>query len=117
KKDLKFTICVPTYNGGSFIGETLKSILAQDFQNYKIIISDDDSTDNTIDVIKSFGDEKIEVFKNKENLGYGKNLEVLRKLAKGDVLFLMGQDDILGKGALSKTHNAFLLDEDIGAVT
>jgi glycosyltransferase involved in cell wall biosynthesis len=114
---LEFTICIPTYNGAPFIGETLKSILAQDFQNYKILISDDNSTDNTIEVIKSFWDRRIEIFKNKQNLGYGKNIEVLRQLAKGDVLFLMGQDDVLLKGALSKTCNAFLLDQDIGGVT
>ena len=117
KKDLYFVICLPTYNGASFVGQTLKSILAQDFQNYKIIISDDNSTDNTIDVIKSFRDKRIEIFKNKENLGYGRNLEVLRKLAKGDILFLMGQDDILGEGALLKTYNAFLSDENVGVVT
>lgn len=117
KNNLTFTICIPTYNGASFIGETLKSILSQGFQNYNIIISDDNSTDNTIEVVKSFGDQRITVFKNKQNLGYGKNIEVLRQLAKGDILFLMGQDDLLLKGALSKTYNAFLLGEEIGAVT
>jgi glycosyltransferase involved in cell wall biosynthesis len=117
KESLEFIICIPTYNGASFIGQTLKSILTQDFQNYKIIISDDYSMDNTIEVVNSFRDGRIEVYKNKENLGYGKNLEVLRKLAKGDVLFLMGQDDILSKDAILKTYNAFLLDEDIGVIT
>ncbi len=117
KKELYFIICIPTYNGASFIGPTLQSILAQDFQNYKIIISDDNSIDNTIDVVKTFKDERIKIFENKENLGYGKNLEVLRKQAKGDILFLMGQDDILREGALSKTHSAFLSDENVGVVT
>jgi glycosyltransferase involved in cell wall biosynthesis len=117
KSNLEFSICIPTYNGESYIGETLKSIFNQDFQNYEIIISDDNSTDHTIEVIKSFKDERIKIFKNKENLGYGRNLEVLRKLAKGDILFLMGQDDILGNSALSKTCNAFLLDADVGVVT
>ena len=41
----------------------------------------------------------------------------MKKLVKGDIIFLMGQDDILAKNALSKTYNAFLLDEDIGVVT
>ncbi len=116
-KDLDFTICIPTYNGSTLIGETLKSILAQDFKNYKILVSDDNSTDDTVNVVKSFNDSRIEVYKNQLNLGYGKNLEVLRNLAKGDILFLMGQDDVLCKGALRKTNNAFLLSEDIGAVT
>jgi len=117
KDDLKFVICMPTYNGESCIAETLKSILSQSFQNFTIVVSDDASTDKTIDVIKSFADKRIQIHKNARNLGYGRNLEVLRKLAKGDILFLMGQDDILSKDALWKTYNAFLLSEDVGVVT
>jgi len=117
KKNLKFSFCIPTYNGSQWIGETLKSILSQSFQDFEIIVSDDCSTDKTIEVIKKFKDKRIKIYKNKKNLGYGKNLQILRKLIKGDVLFGMGQDDILLEDALLKTHNAFLLGEEIGAVT
>lgn len=117
KKDLKFIIGIPTYNGARIVGETIKSILSQSFQNFEIVISDDCSKDNTVEVIKRFKDKRIKVYKNEKNLGYGKNLQVLRKLVKGDILFLMGQDDILLKDALLKTYNAFLLGEEIGVVT
>jgi len=116
-KKLKFSICIPTYNGGKWIKETLESILFQSFQNFEIIISDDCSKDNTVEVIKTIRDKRINIHQNKINLGYGKNLQVLRRLAKGDILFLMGQDDILLKDALMKTHNAFMLGEEIGLVT
>ncbi len=115
--DLKFSICIPTYNGAFWIKETLQSILSQSFQNYDITISDDNSIDNTLEIIKSFYDKRIKIFKNEKNLGYGKNLQVLKRLASGDILFLMGQDDILLKDALLKTYNAFLLGAEIGAVT
>ena len=82
KEELKFTIGIPTYNGASLIKETLKSILSQGFQNFEIIISDDCSKDNTIEVIKKFKDKRIKTHRNEKNLGYGKNLQVLRKLAK-----------------------------------
>ena len=108
---------MPVYNNASLIGETIKSILSQSFQDFEIIISDDCSTDDTIEVIKKFKDKRIKIYRNKKNLGYGKNLQVLRKLIKGDILFLMGQDDILLKNALLKTYQAFLLGEEIGAVT
>jgi len=49
---LKFSICIPIYNGALWIGETLKSIFVEDFKDYEIIISDDNSTDNTIEVFK-----------------------------------------------------------------
>ncbi len=118
KSELKFTIAIPTYNGASWIGETLQSILSQSFQNFEIIISDDCSSDNTLEVISSFKDPRIKIHSNEKNLGYGKNLRVLQKLAQGgDILFLMGQDDILLKDALQKTHDAFLLDEEIGVIT
>jgi len=116
-KKLKFSICMPTYNGSQWIKETIKSILSQSFQDFEIIVSDDCSKDDTVEVIKKLKDKRIKIHQNKVNLGYGKNLQVLRKLAKGDILFLMGQDDILLKDALLKTHNALLLDEDIGVVT
>ena len=117
KRKLKLTIGMPVYNNASLIGETMKSILSQSFQDFEIIISDDCSTDDTIEVIKKFKDKRIKIYRNKKNLGYGKNLQVLRKLIKGDILFLMGQDDILLKNALLKTYQAFLLGEEIGAVT
>lgn len=117
KKKLKFSICMPTYNGSSWIEETLKSILSQSFQNFEVIISDDCSKDKTLEVIKKFKDKRIRIYRNQKNLGYGKNLQVLKKLAKGEILFLMGQDDILLKDALLKTYNAFLLGEEIGVVT
>lgn len=116
-KKLKFSICIPTYNGSQWIGETLKSILSQSFRDFEIVVSDDCSKDNTVDVIKEFKERRIKIHQNKINLGYGKNLQVLRKLAEGDILFLMGQDDILLKDALLKTYNAFLLGEEIGVVT
>ena len=114
---LKFSICIPTYNGAKVIGETLRNILSQSFQNYEIIIVDDRSKDDTENVVKSFKDKRIKFFKNKVNLGYPKNLEECRKKATADIIYLMGQDDILGKDALLNTYKAFMISKDIGAVT
>ncbi|MGB9911210.1 MAG: glycosyltransferase [Microgenomates group bacterium] len=119
KFNLKFSILMPVYNGEKVISPTLKSILSQSFDNFELIISNDCSTDNTIKVIKEFQkkDRRIKLFLNKKNLGYSKNLEKLRKKAKGDIIYLMGQDDILAKDALLKTYQAFQISEEIGAVT
>jgi glycosyltransferase involved in cell wall biosynthesis len=114
--DLKFSILIPVYNGAEVIGDTLRSLLSQSFQNFEIIVQDDASSDDTIKVIKSFNEPRIKVFRNEKNLGYSKNLDSLRKYAAGDIVYLMGQDDILGQDALLNTYNAFKLSEDIGAV-
>jgi len=114
---MKFSILIPTYNGAMVIGDTLKSILSQGLTGYEIIIQDDASTDNTEDVISAFNDSRIKFFQNLKNLGYPGNLEEARKKATGDVIYLMGQDDILGVDALENTRKAFQDSEDIGAVT
>jgi glycosyltransferase involved in cell wall biosynthesis len=114
--DLKFSILIPTYNGALVIGDTLRSILSQSFQNFEIISQDDASTDNTVEVVKAFNDPRITIFKNEKNLGYPGNLESLSKKGTGEIIYLMGQDDILSAGALADTYQAFKISDDIGAV-
>ncbi len=114
---LKFSILLPVYNGEDILGDTLRSILSQSFTDYDLIIGDDVSTDGTVGLIKSFSDPRINLFVNKKNLGYPGNLEACRQKASGDILYLMGQDDILRKGLLQDTHDIFAKNEEIGAVT
>jgi glycosyltransferase involved in cell wall biosynthesis len=116
-KDLKFSILIPTYNGGDVLGDTLRSILSQNFTNYEIIVNDDSSSDNTEKIASSFCDSRITFYRNEKNLGYPGNLEQARKRAKGEIIYLMGQDDILAKDALLDTYQAFKSSPDIGAVT
>jgi len=116
-KGLKFSILIPAYNGEEVIGETIRSILSQSFKDYELLIQDDASIDNTEGALKYFRDKRIKYFENKQNLGYTKNLEKLRKRATGDIIYLMGQDDILAENALLNTYKAFLISDDIGAVT
>lgn len=110
-------ILIPTYNGSKYISETIKSILSQSFKKFKIIICDDASKDNTINVIKKIKDKRIEIHQHQENVGYSKNLERGRQYVTGDFLYLMGQDDILGSNALQNTYKAFQKSPNIGAVT
>lgn len=108
---------MPSYNGAGVISETIYSILSQDFNNFELIIVDDNSKDNTEEIVSKIKDPRIKFFKNDVNLGYPKNLEKCRQKAEGDIIYLMGQDDILAEGALSSTYRAFKLSDDIGAVT
>lgn len=113
---MKFSILIPSYNGEKVIEETLLSILSQSFSDFEIIVNDDASTDKTEEAVKSLGDSRIKFFKNEKNLGYPGNLnEALRK-SSGEIIYLMGQDDILASGALQNTFDAFNLSKDIGAV-
>lgn len=116
-KSLKFSILIPTYNGEDVVSYALESILGQEYKNYEIIVNDDASKDATEKVVKSFADKRIKFFRNKKNLGYPGNLNQCLTHAKGDIIYLLGQDDILSNDSLILTRNAFLLSPDIGAVT
>ena len=116
-KNLRFSILIPTYNGESVIAKTLKSVLYQDYKNYEIIINDDSSSDKTVQIIRSFKDKRIKLYLNKNNLGYPGNLNKCLDRATGDIIYLLGQDDILSVDALTSAYKAFQLSPDIGAVT
>ncbi len=110
-------ILIPTYNGSSCITETIKSILSQSFKNFRILICDDASKDNTVKVISRIKDPRIEIIKNSQNLGYSLNLERARKYANADFIYLMGQDDVMATDTLKNTIKAFNISSQIGAVT
>lgn len=118
KKPL-FSILIPAYKSAGIIGETIKSILDQTEKDFELIIVDDNSPDNTEEVIKKWQakDSRIKYFRNVKNLGYSGNLKKCRELATGKYIYLMGNDDIISKFALEKTLNAFKMDKDVGVVT
>jgi glycosyltransferase involved in cell wall biosynthesis len=82
-----------TYNGELYIEEQLSSILHQLSEQDELIISDDHSTDTTVQKIKSFQDTRIKLFTNKGKKGPVRNFENALKQASGEVIFLADQDD------------------------
>jgi glycosyltransferase involved in cell wall biosynthesis len=114
---LKVSVVIPTYNMAHVIGDTIKSVLNQTHKNFEVIVQDNDSQDRTREVVSSFSDARIRYFKNDTNVGYAKNLIAGKKNCTGDILYFLGADDILSKNALKETSEAFIRDENIGAVT
>lgn len=114
---LKFSVLIPSYNGEDVISHGLNSILRQNYKNFEIIVNDDASKDATEKVVRSFQDKRIKFFKNKRNLGYPGNLNQCLYHARGDIIYLLGQDDILSSDAIIRTYKAFERSADIGAVT
>ena len=83
-----------TFNGSQYVIRQLESILVQLSNNDEVIISDDNSTDNTCDLLMSLNDKRIIVIKNSSGKGPVSNFENVLKIAKGDFIFLSDQDDI-----------------------
>lgn len=98
---MKISVCIPTYNGGKYIKAQLESILFQLKSEDEVIISDDSSTDSTIEVIKSFADQRIKLFTNNKFKSPIFNLENALNKATGDVFFLADQDDIWKSNKIS----------------
>ncbi len=92
----KVSVCIASYNGAQFIGETIKSVLGSVYRDIEIIINDDASTDGTIDVIKSFHDGRINPYQNAQNLGAVANRNRVVTRATGDYVSLLNHDDLYG---------------------
>ena len=94
EKAIKFSVCMATCNGELFIAKQLQSILLQNMPVDEIIISDDSSTDKTIEIIKSFTDDRIVLLENNKFKNPIFNFENALKKAKGKYIFLADQDDL-----------------------
>lgn len=99
---MKISVCMATYNGEKYIKDQLDSILSQIGKMDEVIISDDGSTDRTIEIIKSYDDDRITVYKNSKTKGYTKNFENALEKVKGDIIFLSDQDDVWLDNKVSK---------------
>ena len=88
------TVCMATFNGESFIVQQLDSILSQLGPDDEVIVSDDASTDHTVEYINKLRDPRIAVHRNSERLGYSKNFEAALRLSTGDLIFVADQDDV-----------------------
>lgn len=93
------SIVLCSYNGARFIEEQVNSILAQSYSPIELVICDDRSTDNTVDILKSLAanDSRIRLFVNKQNLGYNKNFEQAFGYANGNYIAISDQDDLWHK--------------------
>lgn len=90
-----FSIVIPTYNRANLLKAAIAICLKQTFVDFEIVISDNCSTDNTKDVVKSFGDKRIRYFKNKKNIGGEPNMKKVMQYARGEYLFMTGDDDFI----------------------
>jgi len=87
------SVCIATYNGVPYLKEQISSILPQLSSNDEIIVSDDNSSDDTLLILESFNDPRIKVFKNLRH-GVIWNFENALSHASGDYIFLSDQDDL-----------------------
>lgn len=108
---MKISVCMGLYNGEKYIEEQLLSILEQTKAPEEVILCDDNSTDNTVELVQDFIarhqlQESWKLYQNKENKGYPGNFYYVMSLCLGDIVFLADQDDIWHKEKLEKMVTA-----------
>lgn len=88
------SIVMPSYNTGKYIAESIKSVLAQTYTNWELLIVDDCSTDNTDEVVSEFlSDERIHYIKNEKNSGAAVSRNRALREAKGKWIAFLDSDD------------------------
>lgn len=95
-----FTVVTITYNSSKYIRQAIESVLAQSYNNFEYLISDDCSNDNTWEIIQEYNDTRIRSWRNEFNLGEYTNRNKTLYEAKGKYIFWLDGDDIFYKNSL-----------------
>lgn len=103
---MKFSICIPNYNYEQYIERTIRSVLDQSHDDLEILISDNASTDRSVEIIKGIDDPRIGLRVNACNVGFAGNLDKAASVATGDWMIMLSSDDLIRPCALS-VYEAF----------
>ncbi len=96
------SVCIATYNGARYIAEQLASILKQLSAEDEVVVSDDGSTDGTIDIVRSLNDRRIRIVDGPRRHSPTLNFEWALRNAKGEYIFLADQDDVWLEGKVTR---------------
>lgn len=112
----KVSVVIKSYNHAAYIGQTIRSILEQSFQDFEIIVTDDGSTDGTPDIVRQFSDSriKLEVLPRNHGISLAMNLSIAR--ATGEYIAILNSDDFALPGRLEKQVNFLDSRPDVSVV-
>lgn len=110
------SVIMPAYNAESYINDAIQSILDQTYSHFELLICDDGSKDNTVQVISSFQDNRIKFFKNEKNLGNLKTTNFLLSKCRGEYIAIQDADDISIKNRFELCIAEFSNDRQLGLI-
>jgi glycosyltransferase involved in cell wall biosynthesis len=99
------SICIPVYNSEKYIKEAIECCINQTYKNLEIVISDNCSTDKTIELIKSYNDSRIKIYHNETNQGLLYNFKKVCTYATGKYMSILFSDDGMELNAIEKGVN------------
>lgn len=110
------SICIPTYNGAAWLRECLDSALGQTYTNLEILIVDDGSSDETVEVARGIVDARVRVVVNERNRGLVGNWNECVRLAQGEFVKFLFQDDVLYRDCVQRMMDMFRHHPELGLV-
>ncbi|MBM3210404.1 glycosyltransferase [Candidatus Saccharibacteria bacterium] len=114
----RVSVIIPAYNAEAYISNAIQSIVEQTFQSFEVIIIDDASSDTTYDIARAWNlrDTRVQVYRNKKNLGIGANRSKGIELAKGEYICWQDADDISLPNRLEQQVSFLDAHKDVGIV-
>lgn len=91
--NISISICMPVYNASRYLRDCIDSILSQSFTDFELLIVDDGSTDDSVEIIRSYSDSRIRLIENKHD--YIGSLNLLLQEARGKYIARMDADDVM----------------------
>jgi len=114
--DALITVAIPTLNGSRHLVETLRGVLSQDDVRFDLILSDDRSTDETLDLAMVAAGDRVKIAVNSERLGLAGNWNRCVSLSRTPLVAVIHQDDVLRPGHLAAHVRAFQTASSVGFV-
>ena len=112
------TVTIPVFNRSQLIGQTIESVLNQEFQDFDLLVVDDASSDDTIEIVRQYSerDPRIQFVVNPKNLGLTRNWNRCLDLAQGPLVQLLLSDDLIDPNYLGLVSNFFEKRPETGFV-
>ncbi len=108
------SIVTPSLNQGQFIRETIETILSQDYDNLEYLVMDGGSTDETLEILRSYGTRLQWV--SEPDAGQSQAVNKGWRRARGEILGWVNADDLLSPGAVRRAVEALAADSALGGV-
>ena len=110
------SVCIPAYNNGKYIARTIESVLNQTYRNVEVVVVDDCSKDNTVEIVRGIKDPRVRLICNEKNLGMTGNWNKCIRESKGKYVKLLPGDDFISERCIEKSLKVLKAHKEVSLV-